>query len=373
MICDRPRLAAYLEALRKAIRPGSVVVDVGTGTGAMAFLACQLGARRVYAIEPGSAIAVAREIAQANGLTDRIVFLQELSTKVTLPERADVIVSDMRGILPLLQQHIPSIVDARKRLLAPAGVLINQRDTVWVAPVEARMAYRNLSAPWTRALRSVDMRRALQVATNSISKIHARLKDLLAKPERFVTLDYTTVEEANVSGTLKWKITRRRTAHGLCAWFDAELAGGVRFSNAPGAPKLIYGQLFFPFSEPLALSAGDAVQIELEAKFVGGDYIWRWNTDVRGAHGCGNARAQFRQSTFYGMPLAAEVLRKQAASFVPALNEEGEVDRFLLAQMDGTTPQEEIARRAAARFPSHFSGSKDALTRLGELSAKYSR
>ena len=90
MIADHVRMAAYEQALRRTVRPDSVVVDIGTGTGIFSLLACQFGARKVYAIEPDSAIEVAREIAAANGYQDRITFIQDLSTAVTLPEGADV-------------------------------------------------------------------------------------------------------------------------------------------------------------------------------------------------------------------------------------------------------------------------------------------
>src|SRR5947207_700837 len=52
MIADRVRADAYAEALRKTIRKGSIVVEIGTGPGVFAVLACQLGAARVFAIEP---------------------------------------------------------------------------------------------------------------------------------------------------------------------------------------------------------------------------------------------------------------------------------------------------------------------------------
>src|SRR5450631_1767928 len=111
MIADRIRIEAFMQTLRIAIRPGAVVMDIGTGPGIMAVLACQLGAKRVYAIEPSEVIQAAREIAAANHCADKIEFFEDLSTKVTIPVRVDVIVSDLRGVLPLFEHHIPSIVD----------------------------------------------------------------------------------------------------------------------------------------------------------------------------------------------------------------------------------------------------------------------
>ena len=151
MIASGVRMNAYSDALRQAVKPGVVVLEVGTGTGFFAALACQLGARRVFALEPDDVIEVALETAVANGYADRIEFIQDLSTRVTLPERADVMISDIRGRLPLFQKHIPTIADARRRLLTPGAVLIPQSDTIWAAVVEASEQYSRLVAPWHTA------------------------------------------------------------------------------------------------------------------------------------------------------------------------------------------------------------------------------
>ena len=40
MIADAVRMNAFVAALRAAVTPGCVVVDIGTGTGIFALLAC---------------------------------------------------------------------------------------------------------------------------------------------------------------------------------------------------------------------------------------------------------------------------------------------------------------------------------------------
>src|ERR1044072_7086047 len=107
MIADTPRMEAYAMALRRAVKPDSVVMDLGCGPGVFALLACKFGARRVYAVEPNNVIGLAREAAAANGFADRIEFFESVSTEITLPERASIIISDLRGVLPWFQQHIP--------------------------------------------------------------------------------------------------------------------------------------------------------------------------------------------------------------------------------------------------------------------------
>ena len=113
MIGDGVRMAAYRRALSSSVRPDCVVLDIGTGTGIMAMLALRYGARRVYAIEPANIIQVARETAAANGMQDRIVFVQDLSSRASLPERVDLIVEDLRGASPWHGTHLLDVMDAR--------------------------------------------------------------------------------------------------------------------------------------------------------------------------------------------------------------------------------------------------------------------
>jgi protein arginine N-methyltransferase 1 len=136
MIADRERFEAYRKAIVKAVRPDDVVLEIGCGPGVFALLACQAGARKVYAIESEEIVHFARELAVANGFVDRIEFIQGDSRKMELPERANVIVSDLRGSLPFFGRAIESIEDARKRFLAAKGQLIPQRDTLKAASVE---------------------------------------------------------------------------------------------------------------------------------------------------------------------------------------------------------------------------------------------
>src|SRR5690349_5202119 len=181
MIADAGRIEPYVEALRRAVRPDSVVLDLGGGPGLFALLACKFGARRVYAVEPANVINIAREAAAANGFADRIEFFQSLSTDVTLPERATIIISDLRGVLPWFQQHIPAIIDARQRLLAPGGVLIPGRDLLWAALVEATDEHKKLLAPWQERKFEIDLSAGVSRITNTWRKTRLEAEALLSE------------------------------------------------------------------------------------------------------------------------------------------------------------------------------------------------
>ena len=67
MLSDEGRVTAFHQSIRAAVKPGDVVLELGTATGLMAFWAAQAGARHVHAVEPDAAIALARQSARDNG------------------------------------------------------------------------------------------------------------------------------------------------------------------------------------------------------------------------------------------------------------------------------------------------------------------
>jgi protein arginine N-methyltransferase 1 len=373
MVADRVRMDAYAQALRKTIREGSVVLEIGTGPGVFAVLACQLGASRVYAIEPGEIIQVAREVAAANGCRDKIEFFEELSLRVTLPSRADVILSDLRGVLPLFERHIPAIVDARSRFLAPGGTLIPRKDTLWAAIVEAPKTYGELTNPWDDHPFGQDLGAARRLIVNNTQKVTVRPDQLLTGPRLWATFDYTSVESPDVRGTLDWRVERAGTGHGILVWFDADLAEGIGFSNAPSAPETVYGSLFFPWTAPVPVTPGQAVRVNLEAKLVENDYVWRWTTRMEPMEESHGSPIEFAQSQLTGLVLSAAQLHRRAGDYVPHLSEEGQLRRRTFELMDGEASLEQVARQLAREFPERFRTSDHALSYVGVLSQEYSR
>lgn len=369
MLADEGRLAAFHQSIRAAVKPGAVVLELGTATGLMAFWAAQSGARHVHAVEPDTTIAIARQSAQDNGFAERITCHQTVSSRLTLPERAQVLIEDMRGAMPCFKTHLPDIIDTRARLLTPDAILICQRDTLLVTVATAENQSDCVHAPWDGSRWGLDLKAAGRLAPNCYLKHRCAPDDVLAEPRAWGEIHYPTVSSPHVRGGAELVVTRAGTAHGLALWFDAELFGGFRFSNAPTEPKHTYGSAFLPWPAPTSLLAGDRVTVKLDAVFTGNDYEWNWASTVW-RDGQAEPMAQFKQSTFQGRPLAPRSLAKQTDSFRPRRSEAAEVQRFLLDRMDGTATNTELAAALRGQFPQAFPTDAAALARVVEVVGK---
>ncbi|GID30176.1 class I SAM-dependent methyltransferase [Paractinoplanes brasiliensis] len=146
------RVRAYRDAVDAAAR-GKVVLDIGTGRDALwAIRAAQAGARHVYAIEQQTEAAdqAARAVAAA-GLTDRITVINGPSTDVSLPEPAQVCVSEIVGNIASAEGAVPVLADARKRLCTPDCAWIPFRIQTWAAAVDLsayELAFATESLPY---------------------------------------------------------------------------------------------------------------------------------------------------------------------------------------------------------------------------------
>jgi protein arginine N-methyltransferase 1 len=373
MIRDSVRMDAYARALERVVKADSVVLDIGTGTGIFSLLAARAGARQVFAVEPASVIELARELATANGLADRITFIRALSSRITLPEPADVIVSDLRGALPLYRTHVPSIVDSRRRHLARGGTLIPRRDALWAAPAELASVYETRVSVWETRPFGFETAGARALAANDWRRVSAPAEALLAPAATLSTLDYRSITSPNVRSSVEFEAARCGTLHGVLVWFDSELAEGVAFTNAPGEPETIYGQGFLPLLDPVGLMPGDAVSFAFSASLVEDDYIFRWDTRVVAATDPSCVKAAFTQSTLFASPLLPDILARAEESHVATCNEEGEAVAFVLARADGRATLGDLSQQVQAAFPELLRSPAEALRFVTGVSQKYFR
>lgn len=266
LIADDVRTAAYREALRQIIKPGDVVADLGCGAGILALFACELGARHVYAIEKADVALAAEHLVRQIGLADRITVIHAHSCDVTLPERADVIVTETIGMLGFDEGLLGTIVDARARFGARA--VIPQRVEVLLAPSDD-----SVIAWWSERQHGIDLSPLHAFAANTI---HVRDAASLFADAAFV-LD-SDLTSPFITGSATFIASCDATLHGFAGWFRATLAANIELTNAPGS-STHWSRAFLPLREPIALRAGDAIDVSLACN---DGKLWRWNGTAAG-------------------------------------------------------------------------------------------
>ncbi|KAL9828442.1 putative protein arginine N-methyltransferase 3 [Arabidopsis thaliana] len=280
MLSDKVRTEAYRDALLKnpTLLNGSVVMDVGCGTGILSLFAAKAGASRVVAVEASEKMAkVATKIAkdnkvfndnEHNGVLEVAhSMVEELDKSIQIqPHSVDVLVSEWMGYCLLYESMLSSVLYARDRWLKPGGAILPDTATMFVAGFGKGAT----SLPFWEDVYGFDM--------SSIGKeIHddtTRLpivdviaeRDLVTQPTLLQTFDLATMkpDEVDFTATATLEPTeseaKTRLCHGVVLWFDTGFTS--RFckenptvlSTSPYTPPTHWAQTILTFQEPISVA-----------------------------------------------------------------------------------------------------------------------
>jgi type I protein arginine methyltransferase len=366
-LADPHRLAAFERAIAATVKPGDVVIDLGAGTGILGLFACRAGAARVYAIDDGSIIGLARELGRANGFSDRIVFVKGLSSRIALPEKADAAVSDQIGRFGFEAGVWEYFTDLRARLLKPRASTVPRRIELWMSPVEAPALFEQVEF-WSKSPAGFDVSPARALAVNTGYPARLDSEQLLAEPVCLTELDLSEPEPPSIGVEAELSVRRPGTLHGLGGWFRAELAPGIYMSNAPGdAARIDRRNVFLPLDRATAVEAGDRLRVRL--RILPSEVMLRWHVTLETA--AGDGKAVFSHSTAAGMLLALEDLDRTRPDYVPQLSPWGVARRTLLSLCDGRRPLAEIEAELRRRHPELFASPAAAAGFVAEVVTRY--
>ena len=372
MVVDPARTQAFVTALSDAITPETVVLEIGTGTGFFALLACKLGAKKVYAIEPDNAIEVGKLCAKDNPGSERIIWLQGLSTDIELPEKVDIVIGDLHGTMPFYNFNILSMRDAVARHLKSGGIIMPRRDVLNAVPVQSQADYNNVEKPWAKNVYGLNLSAGRNFLVNSwwrrsvISEV-----DMLAAPQKLGEIDYATVSSPNLDGQCDWPITVDGIVHGLSIWFDGNIGPNAGYSNAPNLPALVYGNAFFPLEQALEVKKGERLLVKFSAKLIGGEYIYSWISELFDSNG--KSKARFKQSTFNSRPIPQKKVALASPEFIPGLGLDGMITLQVLQAANQKSNMKDIAEKLLADFPNHFGNSQQAFDAASKIISKYQK
>jgi protein arginine N-methyltransferase 1 len=359
---DVVRVAALERAVAAVVRPGHVVVDLGAGTGIVALLACRAGAARVYAVDEGSMLELARQVCAANGVADRVVFVSGLSTRISLPEKVDVAIADQVGPFGFEGGLRAFAKDARARLMKEGGVFVPSRIHFRMAPIECAHEYDEIDRWGTRPA-GFDFGAARSWATSTPRNVEIQPEQLLAEPVECATIHVGLGPNA-LELDATFTIAREGRLHGIAGWFEAELAPGVAMTNSPIARERIRrANKLLPIERATRVGAGDVLRARL--RVLQDEPLIGWRVTVRSASG--EARADFSASSFGGMLASREDIERLAPTRKPRRSEWADAELEVLGMFDGAHALSAIAEALATSRPGLFRRREDAAVFVAEI------
>ena len=374
-LSDQARISAFSRAISEVVKPGDVVLDLGSGTGILGLLACRAGAKKVYSVDEGSMIGLARQINLANRLQDRVVFIKGLSTRVDLPEKVDVIVADQIGHFGFTAGLLEYFSDARDRFLKPGGTMLPASLDLIIAAVESPTLWNQVEF-WNSRPVGFDFSPARAIAANTGYPTKFRAEELLGKPSRLTPFDMTQATSAAFKRETGVRVGRDGVLHGIGGWFSAQLSPSAIMTNSPLAADAINRrQIYFPIDQPVEVKKEDCIHVAMHVVPAESLVSWTveiWNVDAR--DGSGRVRrAAFKHSTFKGILLCEEDLQRTSPASVPKLTPWGDARLSVLTLCDGQRSLAEIEKEVYRRHPRLFGSPAEAATFVAEVVTRYSQ
>lgn len=261
MMQDAPRNAAYAQALQRAA-PGKRVLDIGTGAGLLAMLAARAGAAHVTTCEAVPQIAArARAVIAHNGLADRITLHAQRSTELELPQRAEVLVSEILASGVLSEHVLPTLEHARSHLLTPDAVVIPRAARARGYLVGGALLEAQFFAFETAGF---DLSPFNALAPRKIGMHIDRVPhDVLSDDIELLAFDLTQPNFAPVRHEIDVPVTRAGRCIGVAQWLWIALDAETQYDNRPRPDAGANGwmHVLYRFAAPVEVTPGQTVRL----------------------------------------------------------------------------------------------------------------
>ncbi len=269
MVNETSRNDAYDAAIRRAVTPGALVFEIGTGTGILAMMAARAGAGRVVTCEMLAPVAEkARAIIERNGYADRITVHHSHSTEmnvgVELPARASVMISEIFDSNVVGEGVLTSLEDAHLRLLEPDAKLVPQAASPMIV-----LAAGPLLSSMVRvdSCAGFDLSPFNDFTPERVMFDGTRIAfEELSAPTRALRFDFRERRHPPTERVVDMEVTRSGLCLGVVQWLHIELDGESVYENRPGVrvdSSSGWLHALFTFEEAVSVREGQALRVRV--------------------------------------------------------------------------------------------------------------
>lgn len=259
MVDDPSRTPALIAAVERAVRPGDIVLDIGTGIGILAIEAAKSGAKHVWAVEVDAlALEEARLGAKDAGVAERISFVHGLSFHLELDEKATVCLCETVGSFAFDENILATLSDAKARLLTENPHIVPSRLELWGALIE--------SLPSSEGSQDIGV---------------VKKMDMLSPPALIASVDFSKPFPSSIHAKPVFEIKHDGSALMLAVWPRAIWWGGLVSDASPMEPSTHWKQGLLPL-DPRPVGKGDTIGIEIiiephpDNPLMMTERLWRW-------------------------------------------------------------------------------------------------
>lgn len=273
MLSCNVRVNKYHDAIQKHVNKDHVVVDLGTGTGILSFFASKKKPKKIYAIDHGNIIELAKHLAKNNKI-ENIEFVNCHSSEFKTKEKVDVIIQEQIGDFLVDEDMIKNVCDLRDRILAPNGKILPARFELYIEPITLVPEHR-INFLWEQKLHGIDFSSSKEWLFGNKNPVNSfsektilrpyQASSFLTEPESLYSFDLMTVQpdQVPVRFSIKKRVVNASTFDGFCIFFNVIFDDEISFRTSPFDPLTTWHSQIYRV-EKFDCEINDIISMDIE-------------------------------------------------------------------------------------------------------------